>query len=88
MAYDPVDGYTPVDVMALADRRKARKVRRYGMRHKETGLWLHKEQIAYAARFFVSPEPFPRPMSACKIWLKDMLQPEEWEIIELEMRPA
>ena len=74
-----------VDVEALAHPRFADKRKHYGLRHKPTGLWFHSEGIS-AKRYFTSPDPFPRPKSACSFWRNNMQAPDDWEIVQLEVK--
>ena len=73
------------DKEALADVRDADKRKYYGLRHKPTGLWFHSEGNS-SKRYFTSPDPFLRPKSACTLWRGDMEKPDDWEIVQLEVK--
>lgn len=73
------------DVEALQDVRPPDKRKYYGLRHKPSGLWFATEGKS-AKRYYVSPDPFLRPKSACTMWLQAMEKPEDWEVVQLEVK--
>ena len=69
----------------LEDVRPGRKVLRYSLRHKPSGLFVHSERAGLGTGYFLSPEPFPRPLVAAKTWIKWLETSGDWEIVRVEM---
>ncbi len=55
---------------------------RYTIKHKQSGLFFAKRTAKYAD-YELWNIPFPRPLGTCRMWLKWMAEPNDWEIVKL-----